>query len=158
MSGLLASSPGKIKEEKQQKVTEAAWQWTVYTPEGEAVSLNQFKGKPILLNFWATWCPPCIAEMPDLQKLYDSYGQEAAFLLVTDEKPETIDAFMQKRGFDMPIYIHRRKVPDIFASNSIPTTWIIDPKGNIIIKKTGAAKWNSKSMQQQMEQMIRESI
>lgn len=154
MSGILASSPKELKETQQQTVPQEAWNWSFSSIDGQQHYLNDFKGKPIFLNFWATWCPPCIAEMPDIQDLYNQFGQDAVFLLITDETPQKVTAFMQKRGFEMPVYIHRGGVPEIFATNSIPTTWIIDPEGVITIRKTGAAKWNSKSMQQTMQEYI----
>lgn len=154
MARLMASSPKEMKQNQQQKIPEEAWNWSVTDIEGRFVSLHEFKNKAIFLNFWATWCPPCIAEMPDIQELYDQFGQDVAFLLITDEDIQKVTAFMQKRGFEMPVYFHRGAVPEIFATNSIPTTWIIDPDGNITIRKTGAAKWNSKSMQQTMQEYI----
>ena len=156
MAGILASSPKLLHESQRQSISETAWQWSFQTIDGESVSLNNFKGKVIFLNFWATWCPPCIAEIPDIQKLYDQFGKEAVFLLVSDESDEKLKKFMQRKDLHIPVYINRSTVPDVFASNSIPTTLIIDPSGNIILRKTGAAKWNGKSMQKIMKQFISE--
>lgn len=154
---LMASSPNTIQAENQKIVPENAYSWNFQSLNGTQVSLADFKDEVILLNFWATWCPPCIAEMPDLQKLYDQFGQKAVFLLITDEDPEVVSAFMQKRGFKMPIYINHSPVPEIFATRSIPTTYLIDSNGKVVIRVTGAAKWNSESTQQIMNDLIANS-
>ncbi len=157
-SRLMASSPKTISEDRQQLISASTYNWVFYDLEGNAVSYADFRGKAIFLNFWATWCAPCIAEMPDIQDLYDQFGDQAAFLLVSDEKPERIQAFMERRGFDMPVYIRRGGVPADFASGSIPVTFVISPEGQIIIRKTGVAKWNSNSMQELMRELIGRSL
>ncbi|MDO8896897.1 MAG: TlpA disulfide reductase family protein [Bacteroidales bacterium] len=154
---LFAGSPKTIENEKQQMVPADAWNWGFQTMEGSSVQFADFQGKAVFLNFWATWCPPCIAEMPDIQDLYDQFGNESVFLLITDEDPAKVKAFMERRGFNMPVYINRGGVPQIFSTNSIPTTWIISPEGAVIIRKTGAAKWNSQSMQNTMKELIARS-
>lgn len=151
MAGLMASSPKTMESSQQQSLNPEAWQWQLTDLEGNRVVLEQFKGQTILVNLWATWCPPCIAEMPDIQALFESRGNKAVFLLISDEKPEVIKAFMQKKGYSMPVYQQASETPPLFATNSIPTTWLISPEGKVVIRKTGAAKWNSSSMQQTID-------
>ena len=151
---LIAMSPSVIAPEKQQTLSASDYQWIFRDMQGVSVSLSDYAGKPIFLNFWATWCPPCIAEMPDIQKLYDQFGDQAAFILISDEDPQQISQFMKKRGFNMPVYLHQSKVPALFASSSIPTTFVISPEGKIVISKTGAAKWNSRKMVSLMTEML----
>lgn len=146
ISGLLASGPKAITEEKQILLSPADYQWTFTDIDGREYRLNDFAGKPVFLNFWATWCPPCIAEMPDIQELYDTFGQQAAFILLSGEDPKVVQSFMQRKGFNMPVYQLRYSVPEVFASQSIPVTFVISAEGKIVIRKTGAAKWNSSSM------------
>ncbi len=155
MAGLMATSPKTMQASEQISLPAEAWEWQLVDMEGKAVSLSQFRGQTILLNFWATWCPPCIAEMPDIQALYDGYADKAVFLLISDEDPQTIKAFMQKKGYTMPFYQQLSAAPSVFATNSIPTTWLISPEGKMVIRKTGAAKWNSRSMQQLIDQYSR---
>ncbi|MBK9291559.1 MAG: redoxin domain-containing protein [Bacteroidetes bacterium] len=151
---LLAPKPSTLSSEKQFVVPEEAWNWSVQDQHGQWIPLASHKGKPVFLNFWATWCPPCIAEMPDIQDLYNDYGAKVAFLLITDEDPSVVDAFMKRRNFDMPVHYHRYAVPPAFATNSIPTTWIISPEGKVLMHKTGAAKWNSTSMRSFLDQLL----
>jgi thiol-disulfide isomerase/thioredoxin len=154
MSGLLASSPSVIADDKQPSLSAADYQWTFADMNGQEFRLADFEGKPVFLNFWATWCPPCIAEMPDIQDLYDKFGQKAAFILVSDEDPEVVQAFMNRKGFNMPVYRHQYAVPEVFASSSIPVTFILSAEGKVLIRKTGAAKWNSSSMVNLMNELI----
>lgn len=128
------------------------WDLSFPTPGGETLAMRSLAGNPLLLNFWATWCPPCIAEMPDLQELYINKSDRITFVLVSNEKAETINSFMEKKGFTMPVYQELSETPPDFATGSIPTTWVISPEGKIIIRKTGAAKWNSSSMHKLIDQ------
>lgn len=155
VSGITAMSPGTLDEDKQSILSSTALNWAVVDANGKSYSLTEYQAKPVFLNFWATWCPPCIAEMPDIQDLYDKYGDKVAFFLVTDESPQKVDAFMEKRGFDMPVFYHHSGVPQEFATQSIPTTFVISPEQKIVIRKTGAAKWNSSSMHQLLDEMMR---
>ncbi|MBG0782876.1 MAG: redoxin domain-containing protein [Bacteroidales bacterium] len=155
VSGITAMSPGTLDEDKQSILSSTALNWAVVDANGKSYSLTEYQAKPVFLNFWATWCPPCIAEMPDIQDLYDKYGDKVAFFLVTDESPQKVDAFMEKRGFDLPVFYHQSGVPQEFATQSIPTTFVISPEQKIVIRKTGAAKWNSSSMHQLLDEMMR---
>ncbi|MBW7848130.1 MAG: TlpA family protein disulfide reductase [Bacteroidales bacterium] len=152
MAGLTAVSPKTLSAEKQSTVSDEAWNWQLRDANGREIRLGVLKGQTILLNFWATWCPPCIAEMPDLQELYINKSDRITFVLVSNEKAETINSFMEKKGFTMPVYQELSETPPDFATGSIPTTWVISPEGKIIIRKTGAAKWNSSSMHKLIDQ------
>lgn len=154
VAGITAGSPKALPAEKQLQLDAVAYQWRLQDAKGNEVEFADLKDQIIFLNFWATWCPPCIAEMPDIQDFYHAYGKKVAFLLVTDEKPETVEAFMNRKGFNMPVYYHRGGVPAVFATNSIPTSFLISPEGSIVIRKTGAAKWNAQSVHQLIDQML----
>ena len=97
----------------------------------------------MVINFWATWCPPCIAEMPSLEKLYNSYNGEVVFLFVSDEKQEVISKFKHKHKYQFEVHSALTAFPKEFDVTSIPRTFVIDKNGNIVIDKTGAANWYS---------------
>lgn len=125
---------------------------------GNNIEISELKGKVIFLNLWATWCPPCVAEMPSIQQLYDKYkdNNNVAFLIVTNEKPEPVQKFMEKRGFTFPVYLNKFKMPDPFYTESIPTTFLISKSGKIIIRETGASDWSGKKMLEIMDGLIQE--
>ncbi len=157
-SRVIAFSPKTISEENQTVLEPSTYDWVIFDLNGNSVPFSQFRGQAVFLNFWATWCAPCIAEMPDIQDLYNDFGDQAAFVLVSDESPERIRHFMEQRKLDMPVYVRRGGVPHDFASNSIPVTYVISPQGQVVIRKSGVAKWNSKSMQQLMQQLVGQSV
>ncbi|UYZ64868.1 TlpA family protein disulfide reductase [Hymenobacter weizhouensis] len=127
------------------------------TLDGRLTTLAELRGQPILLNLWATWCPPCVAEMPGLQRLHDKLrGQKIALVLLSmDENPEKARRFAVRRGFTMPIYTLAGDVPAVFNTESIPTTYIISPTGTIVARHEGMANYNSPEMLQFLQQLAR---
>ena len=110
--------------------------------DGKALPLVDLKGKVIFLNFWATWCSPCRAEMPSIQELYKQMNGEVAFVLVSQEEKSKVMDFVAKNKYTLPIYIYARDLPAEYESRSIPTTFIISPEGKIVFKHGGSAKWD----------------
>jgi peroxiredoxin len=112
---------------------------------GETVSFSAFDGQVVFINFWATWCPPCIAEMPDIQDLYEAMGdQEIKFVIISlDDDFDKAKAFVERKGYTFPIYAPHGALPQVLQSQSIPTTFVIDRQRNIVVKRQGMAKYNS---------------
>ncbi|HLG03903.1 MAG TPA: TlpA disulfide reductase family protein [Bacteroidia bacterium] len=118
-------------------------QISIRTPEGETVSLSQFSGKVILLNFWQTWCGPCLAEMGSIEKarqLTDS--SKVVFITVTDENPAAIAAFRDSHPYRFHYFISEKKLSEL-GINAYPTTYLLDKSGKIVLTKIGAADWSA---------------
>ena len=145
-------SPTVEDAEDQNQVT--PFQYTVVDMEGEAKSISVGKGEVTFISYWATWCPPCIAELPGIQDLYTDYGDKVNFMLLTQEAPEKVQRFITKKGYDLPIFFPQMQAPEVLQENSIPTNYVIDGKGNIIIKETGAADWNSKKVRTLLDDLL----
>ncbi|WP_421945337.1 TlpA family protein disulfide reductase [Pedobacter sp.] len=115
--------------------------------KGETTDLNDLKGKVIFLNFWATWCPPCRAEMPSINKLYSQFKNDknVVFLFVDADSdlPKSIK-FMTDRKYEMPIYKSASEVPQQIFSGSLPTTVIFDKQGRLSFKHEGIANYADK--------------
>ena len=154
MIRMISFSPSEVDAGKQIKIPESAYQWELISMDGKSIQLADFQGKPLFVNFWATWCPPCVAELPEIQDLYDGYNGKIAFILITDESPETVQAFFKSKNYHLPVYYSNSGIPEAFQTNSLPTTYIVDPQGHIVINKTGAAKWNSDSMHELLDKML----
>ena len=134
------------------------YNWSAKKIDGKEINLSDLKDKVIFLNLWATWCPPCIAEMPSIEKLYNIYkdNEQVVFLIVSNESEEKVKAFMQKRGFKFPVYVSQFKLPDVFSTESIPTTFLVSKSGKIVIRETGATNWHGNKMQDIVNELIKE--
>lgn len=111
---------------------------------GKLVTLEQLKGKAIFMNLWATWCPPCIAEMPSIAKLHEEMGDEAVFVMISlDDDFEKAKAFTKRKGYELPIYTLAGELPVMYQSASIPTTYIIDAAGNLALTHKGMADYSN---------------
>lgn len=120
--------------------TTAAPSFTVTDMNGQPVSLASLKGKPVFLNFWATWCPPCVGEMPDIQRAYAKYGDKIHFVIVNIDgtKPD-VTSFMENHAFSFPVVLDTNgSAASAYAVQAIPTSYIIDADGNIIDSHVGA--------------------
>ncbi|MFD1615001.1 TlpA family protein disulfide reductase [Gelatiniphilus marinus] len=150
--GLALISPSVIKESEQTSITN--YNWKLKDENGAVFNFETTKEKVVLLNFWATWCPPCIAEMPSLQKLYDDYNDKIEFILVSDESFSTINSFLEKNNYNFKVYNQASK-SQFFNVRGIPRTFLIDKKGNVVIDKTGAANWNSDSVRNTIDGLLK---
>lgn len=125
--------------------------------KGTLVDLGDLKGKVIFLNFWATWCPPCVAEMPSVNKLYEQFknNDHVVFLLVdADSNHVKAKQFMDKRGYDLPVYTAESNVPEQIFTGSLPTTVIFDKEGRISFKHVGAANYNDKRFSDFLKKLV----
>ena len=118
--------------------------FTVYDIEGNEVNLSDLFGKPIIVNFWASWCGPCKMEMPDFDEAYQTYGNDISFLMVnmTDGSRETVEtasSFIEESGYSFPVYYDTNYSAAItYSVSSLPTTYFIDAEGNLVAHARGA--------------------
>ncbi len=152
--GLAMISPSVTKEAKRDKIEDYNWQ--LVDMQGQSIDFNQSRDKVVLINFWATWCPPCIAEMPSLHKLYDDYKDSVDFYFVSNEKEGVLKSFLEKNGYDFNVQMPKTEYPEIFDVSSIPRTFLIDKAGSIIIDKKGAANWNSNSVRETIDELLKD--
>jgi thiol-disulfide isomerase/thioredoxin len=123
--------------------TLADYDWTVQSLDGQDFKMTEAKGKVVFLNFWATWCPPCVAEMPSIQRLHEKLKDDGiAFVCISNEEASKINQFVREKGFTFPIYTMRGAPPAIFKTRGIPSTFILSPDGKIAFKHVGSAKWD----------------
>jgi len=117
--------------------------------QGNPVNVAALRGKIVFVNIWASWCPPCVAEMPGIHDLYEELKElnkksEIVFLMISvDEEKEKAIKFMQRKEFQFPLYFPVNSFPPEFSYQSIPSTFVISPEGKIVYKKEGMASYNS---------------
>lgn len=125
---------------------EEAEDFTLKTLKGETVSLKDYRGRLIFLNFWATWCGPCRAEMPSMQRLWEEFKEEDFVILAINiqEESKLVSSFMNERGLSFPVLLDEKgKVARTYGVRGIPTTFFLNPEGEIIGKAVGARDWDS---------------
>lgn len=119
----------------------------VTTLEGEAVDLNQYKGRVVLLNFWATWCPPCVKEMPSMQRLQNQFsGQEFQVIAVNLAQSATaVESFLMEQDFEfsLPVYLDEQGqgFKDL-QLQGMPSSFLIDAEGQLIETIVGGREWD----------------
>jgi thiol-disulfide isomerase/thioredoxin len=121
------------------------YNFTIRDLEGRRVDFNQFKGKVVFINLWATWCGPCVAELPSIESLYGKVDKEKVAFVILDwfEDPAKVSHFIKNKKFTFPVYMVDRDVPQQLNVGSIPTTFVISPEGNIATKKVGTANYDT---------------
>jgi thiol-disulfide isomerase/thioredoxin len=152
---LLIKTPGTLAEDKQVQLSPEDLDWTLVDSEGSVVRLEDLGGQAVFLNFWATWCPPCVAELPEIQKAYEKHWENVHFLLVTNQEPEEVEAFMNRHGYKLPVVYPASPLPAGLQHRALPTTFIISPEGRIVVRKTGAVNWDSKQTDRIFRSLLR---
>ncbi len=113
---------------------------------GNMVSLSDYKGKKVFLNFWATWCPPCKAEMPDIEKLYQETKDSDLVILAVNvgEDKNTVQKFIKDNGYNFPILLDvKGEVSQKYQVTGIPTSYFVDTEGYLDDGATGAIPFES---------------
>lgn len=133
---------------------ELAPDFQLKTLNGETVSLSDYRGKPVFINFWATWCPPCRAEMPDMQELYEKKDIEILAVNLTSTEPsqEDVSKFVEDYGLTFPIVLDENSsVSETYEVYAYPTSYLVDSNGHIQFISIGAM--NYESMAQEFEKV-----
>lgn len=114
--------------------------FTIHLPDGSTTRLSDYRGRPVILNFWATWCPPCRLEMPDLVDVYEAHKDEGLVVLALDdaEAHDLVSAFVEEFGMTMPVVIDPQgDVMQAYKTNSLPSSFFIDRDGVVRVRWLG---------------------
>ena len=152
LNRLISFSPSEVPEGNREKLED--FDWELLQLDGKRINIRQSKGEVVIVNLWATWCPPCIAEMPSFQKLYTDYANKVDFYFLSSEEPEALKRFLQKKGYSIPVYIPLAAGPEKLQSNSLPTSYLIAKNGEIVVKKTGSANWDAKTFRSTLDNLL----
>jgi peroxiredoxin len=126
---------------------------------GERTSLSGLRGRVVFLNFWATWCPPCRAEMPDMETVHQRLTSRGLEMLAVDsgEKDAAVAAFIKRSGFTFPVALDTGgRVSAAYGISAIPTTYLIDRRGRIVSRVVGAFPWDTPAVIAALETLLNE--
>lgn len=145
------SGPGSIPmasflpEPKFPDGNEPMIEWRLTDLEGNEIDLATLQEKVVFVNRWATWCTPCVVEMPTIESLASAFAdRDIAFLIVSTEPVDTVAPFVEDRGWELPIYTAKR-VPPVFQTRAIPATFVLDETRRIVYAHVGSALWDTET-------------
>ncbi|WP_460504079.1 TlpA family protein disulfide reductase, partial [Hymenobacter agri] len=126
---------------------------TMLTAEGRPVNLSDLRGKAVFVNLWASWCPPCRAEMPGIEALYKKVDKsKVAFVMLSlDDDADKALKFCKSQGYTFPLYFRNSELPAPFDSNSIPSTIILGPDGQLAARHDGMAEYDTPDFKAALE-------
>ncbi|UOQ51146.1 TlpA family protein disulfide reductase [Hymenobacter cellulosivorans] len=128
---------------------------TLLDQQGREVSLSALKGKVVFVNLWASWCPPCVAEMPGIHALYKKLDpKKVAFVMISlDQNPAKAQNLIKRKGYTFPVYFPTANLPAPFDSNSIPSTVILGPDGQVAARHDGMADYDTPEFKAALEKL-----
>jgi thiol-disulfide isomerase/thioredoxin len=136
----------------------AAPELPIVDPAGQRIDLSKEKGHLLIVHFWATWCPPCIEEIPALSKFWDQYRGRSDIVLYTvsvNKDWKMIDEFNKKNPNDLPVYLDPdARTAQRFGTTQYPETYIVNKAGRVIYRIQGGVEWNNAEIKQRIEQLL----
>ncbi|WP_375181071.1 TlpA family protein disulfide reductase [Chryseobacterium sp.] len=146
-------------EEKTEKSSLVPPNFSVKNEHGEIMETAQLRGKVVFINFWASWCPPCRAEFPSVQKLYDRYRSNEDMVFLTVNLDDDIilgKKYLQKEKFSIPFLVPNGSIPKELYNGSIPTTIVLDKTGKIRMHHSGMADYSKDSFYKEIDRLLKE--
>ena len=132
-------------------------EFSLASTTGETLSLSAFKGRPVFLNFWATWCGPCREEMPSMEAIYKLYSERGLEILAVNnmEEPQDVIDFMKTNELSFPaLYDRDGKVSSSYGVQALPTSYLIDREGMVIMRLVGTINWNTPAIHKAFEKLL----
>ena len=147
----------EIKKEGVKEISNANTNFSFTDATGKTTSTADLKGKVVFINFWASWCPPCQAEMPSLEALYKKFKDDGRFVFVfmnEDEDKTKAIKYLEKNYYTMPLYSSAGNIPNEIYSGALPTTIVLNKEGKVVLKKDGMAGYNTDSFIKQLKDLL----
>ncbi len=152
LNRIFSFSPAVIEQKDQEQITD--YDWKLKDANWNFFSFEKSKGSVVFINLWASWRLPCTAELQSIQKLYNVYKNKMDFYIITNEERPPVEAFMEEHGFTFPVtyLIIGEKMP--ISNEKVPSSYLIDKKGNIVVHKSGIANWNSSKVHRLLNELL----
>jgi len=129
------------------------------TPGGEKMGIDDFKGKLVVLNFWATWCPPCRLEMPSMERLYQEFKGEGLEVVAINfmEREKPITSFLKENGFTFPVLLDKKgEIARNYGVHGLPVTFLIARNGNLLARSMGYKDWYKPETRQLISTLLKD--
>ncbi len=162
MRQIISTGIMNAKVEKKESVSHSkvvAEHLVVMDSLGNTKTTSDLKGKVIFMNFWASWCPPCRAEFPSIQKFYERYKDNPDVIFFTvnlDEDPAVGKSYLKKEQFTVPFLVPASAIPSAYFNGSLPTSVVLDKTGKIRLHHTGMADYSKNSFYKEIDALLRE--
>ena len=150
-TGLMDAEQPGVTSTEGPYLNETDYNLRLENADGQQVSLKQFRGKVLFINIWASWCAPCIAEMPTIENLYEKVkdNPNIRFLMISqDADPQKARTFIENKSFTLPYYFLKSNLPSSLQSAYIPATYVVSQEGQIVYEKEGIADYSSEAFRQ----------
>ena len=147
----------EIQTDKKGEQSPATRGFQFTDAQGLITDSKSLQGKVVFINFWASWCPPCRAEMPDLQRLYGKLKTDDRFVFIfinEDEDKSKAAAYLAKNNFTMPLHYRSGNIPEEIFSGTLPTTVVLNKNGEVVLKQTGMATYDSEDFINQLKALL----
>lgn len=154
LNRIFSFSPPLIEETERKQITD--YDWKLKDGDWNFFNFERSKGRVVFINLWASWKLPSEAELASIQELYDKYKDKVDFYIITNENRPPVEAFMEKHDFTFPVtyLIIGEKMP--IDASEVPSSYLIDKSGNIVIHKTGIADWSTAEVYALLDELIAE--
>jgi len=151
-----ATLPTPEIEEEADNLVDADFNLQVRGLDGEMVNMEDYRGKVIFLNFWATWCMPCVAELPSIDNLHAQFKDDVAFLLISNESLEKVKSYHTKKEYNVPFQVvdEQSTIPKLYYHESIPYTLLINKEGKIVKSSFGAEDWDDDDFIEELKTLL----
>ncbi|RCU42485.1 TlpA family protein disulfide reductase [Chryseobacterium lacus] len=162
MRQIISTGIMNAKVEKKEVISSSktpAENFMVMDNSGNTINTSDLKGKVVFMNFWASWCPPCRAEFPSIQKFYERYKDNPGVIFLTvnlDEDPGLGEAYLKKEQFTVPFLVPAGNIPSAYFSGSLPTTVVLDKNGGIRLQHAGMADYSKASFYKEIDALLDE--
>ena len=154
LNQLTAPGPDLIPENEREEIS--GYSWKLKDEEWEFFNFEKEKGQVVFINFWASWRLPSAADLADIQELYEEFGDQVSFYVITDEEREPVLEFMEEKEFTFPVTYQIIGEPSPFPLPEPPATVVLDRQGRIAVKHDGIGNWDSRKFKEFLRELLAE--
>lgn len=155
MPGRVFASEAQIINADERQVLHD-YKWKLVDLQGNTLDFDVFGDCITIVNFWSTYCPPCIAELPGFVSLYNDYKDKVDFVFLARDEPKKVVSFLDRKKYALPVYFENSKTPDLLYSKSIPATFVLGRSGELAVAEKGLVDWDSKSLRRLLDELLLE--